>query len=250
MNTGFTKALRERLTATAAVAMPRYEQLRSALRDVIVSGVVCPDGALPPERELARASGMSRVTVRKALSGLVAAGVVRQRPGAGNYVGERIERSFSRLTSFTDDLRARGLDARVRFLERAVCEVSAEEAMALALAPGSTVVRLHRLRLAGERALAVERTSVPTAILPRAELVKDSLYEALGKRGVPPVRAMQRLRAVALDATAGHYLGLAEGSPALEIERRAFLADGRAVEFTRSYYRADAYDFVAELTLA
>ena len=121
--------------------------------------------------------------------------------------------------------------------------------MALALSPGSRVVRLHRLRLSGDSALAVERTTVPQAILPRAELVKDSLYEALNRLGVAPVRAMQRLRAVALDAASADHLGLQPGAPALQIERRAFLADGRAVEFTRSIYRADAYDFVAELTI-
>ena len=37
------------------------------------------------------------------------------------------------------------------------------------------------------------------------------------------------------------------GDAGLMIERRAFLEDGRAVELTRSFYRGDAYDMVAEL---
>ena len=249
MNTGFNSELRVRLERAAAGGGPRYEQLRGVLHELIAAGVTGPEGALPPERELARVTGMSRVTVRKALAGLAAAGVVRQRAGAGNFVGDRIVRSFSRLTGFTEDLRARGLDARVLFLDRSVGEVNTDEAMALALSPGSRVVRLHRLRLSGDSALAVERTTVPQAILPRADLVKDSLYEALNRLGVAPVRALQRLRAVALDAASADHLGLQPGAPALQIERRAFLADGRAVEFTRSIYRADAYDFVAELTI-
>ena len=250
MNTGFNAELQHRLQSVAGNGGPRYEQLRVVLHDLITAGVAGPEGALPPERELARVTGMSRVTVRKALAGLAAAGVVRQRPGAGNFVGDRIVRSFSRLTSFTDDLRARGLDARVLFLERSIGEVNTDEAMALALSPGSRVVRLHRLRLAGDNPLAVERTTVPQSILPRGELVRDSLYEALARLGLAPVRAMQRLRAVALDASAAQHLGLSAGSPALQVERRAFLSDGRAVEFTRSFYRADAYDFVAELTIS
>ena len=71
-----------------------------------------------------------------------------------------------------------------------------------------------------------------------------SSFEDLGCR---PTRALQRLRAVALDAAQAKLLNLAVGSPALAIERRAFLDDGRVVEFTRSLYRGDAYDFVAEL---
>ena len=57
----------------------------------------------------------------------------------------------------------------------------------------------------------------------------------------------KRLRAIAFDAEQARLLQLREGSPGLFIERRAFLDDGRVVEFTRSYYRGDAYDFVAEL---
>jgi len=45
-------------------------------------------------------------------------------------------------------------------------------------------------------------------------------------------------------------LEVAQGSPALDIQRIAYLADGRCVEFTRSFYRSDTFDFVAELTLS
>lgn len=242
------RSLRERLAAQRRSGRPRYEQLQVALRELIRDGVAGPGGALPAERELARLSGWSRVTVRKALAGLAVEGVVSSKPGAGTFVGERIVRSFSRLTSFTDDLRERGLDPRVRFLERSIGDATPDEAMALAISPGTRVVRMHRLRSAGDRPLAVERTVVPQPILPDPELVSASLYEALEALGQPPQRALQRLRAVAVDAATATLLELSTGAPGLQIERRAFLADGRAVEFTRSVYRADAYDFVAELT--
>jgi GntR family transcriptional regulator len=240
-------ALRTRLASYRRSGLPRYEQLRAALHELIRAGSAGPGGALPAERELARVTGWSRVTVRKALAALAEQGVINSRAGAGTFVGERIERSFTRLTSFTEDLRARGLNPRVVFLGREIGDASSEEAMVLALTPGSRVVRLHRLRSAGERPLAVERTVVPQAILPSAELVTGSLYEALESLGVPPQRALQRLHAVALDAASATLLKMPPGTPALQIERRAFLADGRAVEFTRSVYLADAYDFVAEL---
>ena len=243
----FKRDLRKQLERQRRLGGPRYEQLQRALRELIRQGVAGPGALLPAERELARLTGWSRVTVRRALGALAKEAVISARPGAGTYVGERIVRSFSRLTSFTDDLRARGWDPRVKFLARETGEASSEEAMALAISPGSPVVRLHRLRSAGERPLAVERSVVPQDILPRAELVTDSLYEALERLAMRPERALQRLHAVALDATNARLLGVAPGTPALHIERRAFLADGRAVEFTRSMYLADAYDFVAEL---
>ncbi len=224
-----------------------YVRLRRALQKLIESGNVEPGHALPSERDLATMLSLSRVTVRKAIAGLVADGMLTQRHGAGTFVADRIVKSFSRLTGFTDDLRARGLKPRVTFLDRSVGNVSPEEALALHLSPGARVIRLRRLRFAGDKPLALEDTAVPQDLVPDPELVELSLYDTLENLGYRPARALQRLRAVALDAEQARLLHLSPGSPALSIERRALLADGRVVEFTRSLYRGDAYDFVAEL---
>ena len=122
--------------------------------------------------------------------------------------------------------------------------------MALAVAPRTPVLRFRRLRFGGDRALALEYTVVPRSVLGNPEAVDKSLYDALEKIGCRPSRALQRIRAVAADAQTARLLKVATGAACLEIERRAFLPDGRAVEFTRSIYRGDAYDFAAELEAA
>ncbi len=226
---------------------PLYARLQRVLHDAIEAGSLQPGRALPSERELAKLASLSRVTVRKAIAALVSKGLLTQRHGAGTFVSERIVKSFSTLTSFTDDLRARGLKPRSRFLERSVGEVTPDEAMALGLSPGALVVRLYRLRFAGEEPLAIERSAVPRSILSGPESVKASLYEALDRVGCRPKRALQRLRAITFDAEQSRLLSIPLGTAGLMIERRAFLEDGRAVEYTRSLYRGDAYDFVAEL---
>jgi GntR family transcriptional regulator len=232
--------------AAAARHAPAYLSLRRAIRRSVETGGLEPGHALPSERELARQLKLSRVTVRKAIAGLVEDGLLTQRHGAGTFVAERIVKPLSRLTSFTEDLRARGLKPRSVFLEREVGEVTPEEAMAMNLSPGAAVVRLYRLRYAGDEPLAVERSAIPHAVLDDPARVSDSLYEVLEALGCRPVRALQRLRAVNLGAQA-HLLDVPTGAAALALERRGFLADGRVVEFTRSWYRGDAYDFVAEL---
>jgi len=224
-----------------------YLRLRRAIQNTIESGAFPPGQALPSERDLAKQLALSRVTVRKAIGGLVEDGLLAQRHGAGTFVAERIVKSFSRLTGFTDDLRARGLKPQVKFLERSVGEVTPEEALALHLSPGANVIRLRRLRFAAEKPLAVESTVVPQSVIADPQAIKLSLYDALEKIGCRPTRALQRLRAVALEAEPARLLDLPIGTPALAIERRAFLDDGRVVEFTHSLYRGDAYDFVAEL---
>ncbi|HEY0233336.1 MAG TPA: GntR family transcriptional regulator, partial [Dokdonella sp.] len=89
-----------------------YLDLRSTLQRQIESGALTPGLALPGERELAQQHAVSRVTVRKAIEGLVADGLLVQRQGSGTFVSARIVRPFSHLTSFSDELRARGLDPR------------------------------------------------------------------------------------------------------------------------------------------
>ncbi len=226
---------------------PAYQHLRRTLQHAVENGELEPQQALPGERDLAKLLDVSRVTVRKAISGLVAEGLLVQRQGAGTFVAERIVKSFSLLTSFTNDLRARGLDPQSIVLEHDSGEVTPEEAMALNLSPGVLVVRSYRLRTASGQPLALERTTVPQSVLPDSAEIGLSLYEAFAARGIRPMRALQRLRAIAFDAEQARLMQLPEGSPGLFIERRAFLADGRVVEFTRSFYRGDAYDFVAEL---
>jgi GntR family transcriptional regulator len=241
----WTRALQKQL-AGMDERVPRYQQLQKALSNVISGGKSRSD-MLPGERALARMTGFSRVTVRRALSDLAAQGLVWPKAGAGTYVGDRIVRSLSRLTGFTEDLRERGLNPRVVFLDRSTGEATPEEAMALLIAPGTGVIRLKRLRYGNERALALERTVVPQVILQDAHMVEDSLYATLEAVGSRPIRALQRIRAVAIDDETARLMEVEPQTPGLELERRAFLADGRAVEFTRSIYRGDAYDFVAEL---
>jgi GntR family transcriptional regulator len=86
-------------------------------------------------------------------------------------------------------------------------------------------------------------------VLPDPCTVTASLYTELERLGKRPVRALQRLRAQLFDVEQARLLDVQPGTPCLYIERRSFMADGEAVEFVRSHYRGDSYDFVAELRL-
>ncbi len=224
---------------------PLYLQLQRRLKDAIDARVLMPDEALPPERDLADAYSISRVTVRKALDGLVEARLLTRRQGAGTFVAVPIEKNFATLSSFTEDMESRGLAARSTWIARRSGVVTPEEAMALGLSPGSAVTRLSRVRYADDVSMAIEHSTVPADILPDAEAVDASLYAALGP--ARPVRVLQRLRAVLLDANETALLGIEGPAAGLLIERRGFAADGRTVEFTRSLYRGDSYDIVSEL---
>ena len=231
---------------------PRYVQLRHRLERGIESGVLPPNSSLPPEREIAEITALSRVTVRKAIHELVREGLIEQRQGSGSFIREplgRMEQSLSQLTSFTEDMARRGMDTTSRWLERGVFLPTPGEARAFDLPEGGEVARIYRLREAGGRPMALERASLPLDILPNPLDVTTSLYEVLDARGLRPVRAVQKISAINLEAREADLLKVAEGAAGLSIERTSFLASGRVAELTRSLYRGDAYDFVAELRL-
>ncbi|WP_170369448.1 GntR family transcriptional regulator [Ruegeria arenilitoris] len=232
---------------------PRYVRLRKRIEEGIENGLLAESAPLPAEREIANLTGLSRVTVRRAMQDLVDRGIVIQRQGSGSFVADgtpRVEQSLSRLTSFTEDMNRRGLESSSEWLERGIHTPSPEEVMALALSSGEAVARISRLRMANDRPMAIERASLPIDILPRPQEVEASLYEVLERDGNRPVRALQRISAINLDSADAGLLGVEPGAAGLRIVRTSYLSNRRVVEFTRSIYRGDAYDFVAELRLA
>ncbi len=225
---------------------PLYQQLQHAVREAIDRQALKPDDALPPERDLAQDLSVSRITIRKAFDGLVAEGLLTRRQGAGTFVAARVEKNFSKLTSFSEDMAARGRKASSSWVNRSEGTVTPEESLTLGLSPGTAVYRFSRIRYADGMPMALEYSTIPAAFLTGLDAVEASLYQALAQSGHRPNRALQRLRAVLFTHEQAELLGVVQGAAGLLIERRAF-HNGQAVEVTTSYYRGDAYDFVAEL---
>ena len=241
------------LRPSRAERMPLSEAVSAALKREIASGRFAESDVLPGERELSEMLDVSRTTLRRAIAGLVDEGVLVHRHGAGTFVRRNpphVEQPLSRLTSFTEDMQLRGLAASSRVIEQGKYLPTPEEAMMLGIGPGESVYRLARLRLADGVPMAIDHATVPLRFLDGPLAAEELLYAALESSGFRPVRALQRLRAIIIDAAEAALLEVAQGSPALDIQRIAYLADGRCVEFTRSFYRSDTFDFVAELTLS
>jgi GntR family transcriptional regulator len=229
-------------------SLPLYQQLQRSLREAIERRILGPDDALPPERDLAADFAVSRITVRKAIDGLVNEGLLVRRQGSGTFVCARVEKNFSKLTSFSEDMRSRGRNPHSVWLKRAAGTVTPEEALTLRASPGTPVYRFNRIRFADDAPMCLEYATVLASCLPSADAVESSLYEALERTGNRPVRALQRLRAVLFTTEQAELMAAKEKDAGLLVERLGFLKDGRAIEFTQSYYRGDTYDFVAELS--
>lgn len=231
---------------------PLYLQLRDHIAESIQSGQLKPGNPLPSERDLAEFSGMSRITIRKAVQELVREGLIIQRQGSGTSVSpsfNRVEQSLTRLTSFSEDMALRGKTVRTQWLDRGLFTPSVNETVALGLKPHSLVARISRLRIADDRPLAIERAAMSPDYLPDPEKIGHSLYAHLDSRGFKPVRAIQRITAINLAAEDAALLEMEPGSAGLSIKRISYLGTGQVIEFTQSKYRGDAYEFVAELEI-
>ena len=232
---------------------PLYLQLQRRIAEAIATGRLIPGDSLPAERDMATMTGLSRVTVRNAIQALVASGQLVQRRGSGTFVAqkvERLEQALSLLTSFTEDMARRGTSVDSQWISRQIDAPAPEEVMALGLSGDERVARLERVRRSDGVPLAIERASIPASVLPDPGAVEGSLYLALEAMGKRPVRAVQRISAANLGPRDAALLEVPAGVAGLRIERIGYLASGRVVEFTRSLYRGDAYDFAVELKLS
>ena len=163
---------------------PLYTQLSQHIESAIRSGQLEEGAALPSERELAHITNLSRVTIRKAVQKLVRSGLVVQKQGSGTSVAPqsgRVQQSLSRLTSFSEDMHRRGLNAKSQWLERGIFTPSPTESMTLGLPADANVARVSRLRLADGKPMAIERASLSADILPDPENIAESLYAHLDK---------------------------------------------------------------------
>jgi GntR family transcriptional regulator len=151
----------------AGSGTPLYLQLARFLSEAVRSGQYESNEALPSERALSESLGLSRVTTRKAIDQLTLQGLIVRRRGSGNYIAApRVEQALSRLTSFSEDLRARGYSPSSRWLSREITPPTDQERELLRLPRAAKVARLKRLRIGDETVMALEECVLPASVLP------------------------------------------------------------------------------------
>lgn len=236
--------------------MTKYHAVREQLLDRLDQ--MAAGEQLPPERELASCLGVSRMTLRRAIDDLVARGAVRRRHGAGVFALQPKLDPGLVATSFTSDMRARGLRPGARTLAFERSPAGTRIGSRLEVSPTADVVRVTRLRLADDEPMAIEQLHVPDALVPGltdADLEHASFYDLLRTRyDVTIARGVQTIEPTVLDDDESSALDVPEHSPALQFERTSWGTLGRdgtdtgIVEFVRSVYRGDRYQIRTELS--
>ncbi|NUP31828.1 MAG: GntR family transcriptional regulator [Streptomycetaceae bacterium] len=235
--------------AESAAREPKYYRLKKHLLELTQTQP--PGTPVPPERTLAGEFDISRTTVRQALQELVIEGRLERIQGRGTFVAKPKVAQSLQLTSYTEDMRAQGLEPTSRLIDIGYINADDQLAERLAIRPGNRVLRIERLRLANAEPMAIETTHLSTKRFPSLRRTLDrytSLYTALSEAyDVHLAEAEETIETALANPREAGLLSTDVGMPLLLLSRHSFDTDGEPVEWVRSVYRGDRYKFVARL---
>lgn len=223
---------------------PAHARISLWLERLIVSGTLKPGDKLPAEVEIANALGVSRMTLRQALSTIEAKSLIDRRRGrfGGNFVAApRFDFDHASLPGFTEQMRRIHVEAGADVVSATTRRPTADVRQRLGLKRGEQVHEILRVRSANGEPIVLEEAYLPAAVFPgilSADLT-GSLYAIMGEYDASPLSADEEIEAAPTTELQAEVLGIATGSPLLLITRTSFTENGVAVEFSRDYHRAD-----------
>jgi GntR family transcriptional regulator len=222
------------------------DRLRDELLEEMTSSQLAPGTKLPTEGELVTRFGVSRATVREAMTSLVEAGYVTRRRGSGSYVAERrrMPHGLDSTLSYLAMIESAGAQAGMRVLD-AVLDQYSKIDRPLQLSQGDMVLAVERVRTADEQPVIYSRDRIPARLL-RAGLdlenLHPSLFGLLSSSGHAADHATATLRAVASTSRTAKVLGVRRGKPLLYIEEIDYDRDGTPVMLSREWHVSEAFD--------
>lgn len=233
---------------------PKYYQLASILREQIEEGRLNAYETIPSERNLEEIYAVSRTTIRQAIDLLVRQGFLYREHGRGTFVSpQKLQKGISELTSFSEDMRRRGLEPGQKILDISVTPAPENVRKHLELPEGCEVLRIERLRLGSGTPMGLQTSYIA---LPEGQTVTreeieqtGSIYRLLQEKfHLIPTEADETLEVTLATPREAALLQISEGSPMLLSERTTYSQFRRAIEFVKILYRGDRYRYYAKLT--
>ncbi|SNT60767.1 GntR family transcriptional regulator [Asanoa hainanensis] len=225
---------------------PLWIQAVNLIKEQIATGALKPGSRLPPERELCERLGISRVTLRKALTTLVEEGALSSSHGRGWYVaaGASAREWPNSLESFSETADRMGLAPSSTVLRQEVVAADLDQAEHLSIAPGTPLFVLERVRLLNDVPIALDLTQVPAELVPGVmdvDFRTGSLYDHLAAANLDPVKADATVEAQQADAYLAEHLQLEIGKPVLVMRQLVFTPTDRPLFSSVVRYRGDRY---------
>lgn len=217
-----------------------------------MNGVYEPGAWIGTEHGLAETFGVSRITVRQALSLLEQDGLIVRLRARGTFVAENVQpRAVVELNGYLDDILLHGYAAETVVHdyreERATTDVAAR----LNLAEDDPVWRLRRTRVEGDQAKTWLVNYLPHDIGARytaEDLGRSPLLQLLDTAPDTHLAwGREKITADGADPEVAAGLGIEPGAPILLVERVVYTKDDRPVELVQQYYHSDRFRFRVHL---
>jgi len=240
-------------TAESPDFRPLYAQVKELLIARLVRGEWRPGEVLPSEFSLAATFGVSQGTVRKALDEMAAQNLVVRRQGRGTFVAQHSQpQALFHFFHIRDEGGTKELPTGL-VLELRGDRADRAQTTCLKLPARARVWEMRRVRVLRGKPVILERITLPAALfagltLPIGSEFPDELYILYQEKfGVTVARAEEKLRAVAADSLDAKALGVAKGTPLLEIDRVALSLDGTPVEWRLSRCNTARHHYLSEI---
>ncbi|MED4696163.1 GntR family transcriptional regulator [Peribacillus frigoritolerans] len=232
--------------------LPIYFQIEEQIKRKIENGEFQAHDALPSEREYAEQFEISRMTVRQAINNLVNDGYLYRQKGRGTFVADKkLEQQLNGLTSFTEDMKARGLNPSSKLLSFEIIPADKKIASELHISLYAPVYEIKRIRLADDVPMALETVYMSANLIKglTEEIINLSLYQYVENYVKLKIDyASQTLESSIASELEVTHLATPKHSPILFIQRNTFLIDGTPLEYVKSAYRADRYKFTINIS--
>lgn len=233
--------------------LPIYYQLEEEIRLLIQTEKMKPGELLPSEREYAERYDISRMTVRQAINNLAADGLLYRQKGRGTFISDKkFEQNLQGLTSFSEDMRERGLTPSNKLISFQLMEANERIAETLRLDKQEKVYEIKRIRNANGSPVAVETIYTPKQLVGdmSQQDVEDSFYQYMEKKLNHKIAyGDQTIESVLANEFEIENLNVYEGDPILLMQRTSYLSDEKEtpLEYVKSAYRADKYKFKLQM---
>ena len=235
------------MPAKSRNGVPAYQRIQGKIRKTIETGGLRPGDAVPSERELARIHDVSLMTARHALASLEHEGAVERRRGVGTFVAAP-KIHFNKLMSYTEQMGSRSLNACSKVLLAKIIDDEQDVNARLALTPKSKVVKIERLRHAGDEPFALETCYLSAAQfsgLVGAPLQRESLFATLERNyNIELGYADEEVDATAADQRTAELLGVPKREPLLRIRQVIYSTKGVVILYVIGMYRSDRHNLV------
>ncbi|TSB47345.1 GntR family transcriptional regulator [Alkalicoccobacillus porphyridii] len=231
--------------------LPIYYQLEEEIKKLIEEKQLQPGDLIPSEREFSETHEISRMTVRQAINNLTSEGILEKQRGKGTFVAQaKLEQSLQGLTSFSEEMAARGMEPSSRMLSFQRVKATNHVANRLEVEEGTEIYEIKRIRLADSIPMAYETSYMPVTLLPRLteEVASHSLYGYVENEQKQSIKkATQSIEASSATKEEATILEIEEKSSVLLFHRTGYLENQKPFEVVKSIYRADRYKFFIQL---